>query len=158
MGDPVTQFLAAPLSLAKEARDERKEYERKTDEANRRAEQARTAAAMRERRQMARQAIMARAQAQMAGVASGGGLGSSAVRGASSSITSQAAGNLNFLDNQTLAANQISSLQQQAQRHANRSARYQGYFNTYMDLSMKAASMGASAGGGGASNSGGTTG
>lgn len=142
MGDPVNTFTFGVVGLYKEARDERKEAERKADQANARAEQARSAKAARERRQMARNAIMARSQAQMAGVSSGAGGGSSNIVGSMGAVTTMAAEGQAFNYGMTLASNEISSLQHQAGKHSARSQRYQGYANQALDLGMQAAKAG----------------
>jgi len=69
---------------------------------------------LRERREGVRKARVARAQQVASGVQSGADLGSSAVQGAQSSVTSQIGANLSFLDQQAGLVAQTGVFNQQA--------------------------------------------
>ena len=78
-----------------------------------------------QRRDMVRQARIARAQAIAAGASESGGLQSSGIRGAASSIGSQLTSNMNYFDQQVTLGNEAQSYKAKAGKYARSAAAFQ---------------------------------
>ena len=95
------------------------EQARKTEQRRSAAEQARKS------KKTLEEARVQRAQLLASGVQSGGGVGSSAVQGATGSVSTSAAETIGFSQQQVGYANAISNFQSTANRYASRAATFQ---------------------------------